>query len=58
MADAYLSPCLKTPFRRRNDFGRSAPVLGRSNVDMPFALEKPGAMARCTLLWPRTATLR
>ena len=39
-------------------FGRSAPVLGRSKVTLPMALEKPGAIVCCTLLWPRTATLR
>ena len=43
---------------RENNFGRSAPVLGRSNVALREPLEKPGAFARWTLLWPRTATLR
>ena len=37
---------------------RSAPVLGRSNVVLRTALEKPRAIASWTLLWPRTATLR
>ena len=31
---------------RGNGFGRSAPVLGRSDVVMPKALEIQGAMAR------------
>ena len=41
-----------------NRFGRSAPVIGRSNVALQEILEKPRAIAHWTLLWPRTATLR
>ena len=43
---------------RENNFGRSAPVLGRSNAALPEPLEKLGAIACCTVLWPGTATLR
>ena len=43
---------------RENNFGRSAPVLGRSNAALQEPLEKLGAIACCTVLWPRTATLR
>ena len=43
---------------RETKFGRSAPVLGRSNVALRETLEKPEALAHWTLLWPRTATLR
>ena len=43
---------------RENKFGRSAPVLGRSDVIMRKMSGKLGAIACCAFLWPRTATLR
>ena len=43
---------------RETRFRRSAPVLGRSNVALQRALEKPRAIARWTVLWPRTAIFR
>ena len=42
---------------REARFGRSAPVLGRSNVTIRDVLERQEAVAYRTLLWPRTATL-
>ena len=53
-----MNGCLKTRFDVGNNFGRSAPVIGRSNVNRREALEKSGAMARCAMLWPRTTTFR
>ena len=43
---------------RENNFGRSAPILGRSNAALREPLEKLGAIACCTVLWSRTATLQ
>ena len=43
---------------RETRFGRSAPVLGRSNVTLRISQEKSRAIACCVLLWPRTTTLR